>query len=307
MSRRSRAACLAAGVLLCALAAAAPAPAAFPGRNGRIAFEGFGGGDSEIFTVDAYGRDRRGITHDSSGDDTPRFFPSGRRMAFEGCSPDGCGIFTMRADGTRARRLDWIPSDATQPTVSAHAIAFTRRLDQGVFVTNRSAHDHATRRVVGDLAIDPAFAPDGRLIAFKAGFVGAPGPNLYVIRPDGTHRRQLTHDAEHNASDATPSFSPDGRTVVFSRRSGTRGGLDCCEQEIYAIGVGGRNERRLTKAPGDAYNPAFSPDGRQIVLTRRAQRRWRIDVVDLATGHERAITTGNLGDVSSPDWQPLPR
>lgn len=61
----------------------------------------------------------------------------------------------------------------------------------------------------------------------------------------------------HEAFDADPSFSPDGRQVVFTSIRDGNG-------EIYSIDIDGGNLRRLTfDAKTDAH-AAFSPDGTQI-------------------------------------------
>jgi Tol biopolymer transport system component len=78
-----------------------PAEAAFPGRNGKIAFvrkacEGPRSchGAPEIFTMKANGDNKTQLT--SGGG--PAFSPTGRKIAFP-------GIFTMSANGTDIKRV----------------------------------------------------------------------------------------------------------------------------------------------------------------------------------------------------------
>src|SRR6185436_7782040 len=102
-----------------ACVAAAPAQAAFPGQNGKIAFESAQSGDSEIYTVDPAGGSPVQITDNSVGDFRPVWSPDGTKLAFArstfGCD-DTTSIWTMNADGSNqqsgglcGRDASWSP------------------------------------------------------------------------------------------------------------------------------------------------------------------------------------------------------
>jgi len=107
------------------------------------------------------------------------------------------------------------------------------------------------------LFVSGAAARPNGLIAFsmKSGDYS----DLYVIRPDGTGLRRLTNTAD--STEDSPSWSPDGRSIVFSDHDlGVHGSVD-------VIGVDGSGAHQLFAAPlGWAY-PAWSPDGRWIAFT----------------------------------------
>ena len=117
------------------------------------------------------------------------------------------------------------------------------------------------------LALFPATAgaafPGGNgVIAFSRD-VGLPdgnvGYDVYTIRPDGTAMRNLT---QRHGDDRWPSFSPDGRRIVFTHDdSGTGGGPN---PEIWVMDADGRNPGAL----GPGFAPSWSPDGSQIALAR---------------------------------------
>jgi Tol biopolymer transport system component len=100
--------------------------------------------------------------------------------------------------------------------------------------------------------ITPAFTPDGAWIAY------ADSVRIWQMRLDGTRRQPLTTGSANGDSD--PSFSPDGRFLVFSRSTAERG------LEPWILDLRSGSERPLVKVPGNA--PDWSPDGKWIVFVR---------------------------------------
>jgi Tol biopolymer transport system component len=152
---------------------------------------------------------------------------------------------------------------------------------------------------------DAASSADGTRITF------AVNRDIFVMNADGSGRRQLTEDGMYNSG---PSFSPDGRTIVFS--GGADGGA-----ELYTVpAAGGAAPKRLTVTPDkDEHNPAFSPDGTRIAFDRGCENGNGTCVyvmpagggaaVNLTAEHEVPGCPGNPGyhfDGTSrePSWSP---
>jgi hypothetical protein len=91
-------------------------------------------------------------------------------------------------------------------------------------------------------------------------------PHIWLIRPDGTNKRQLT-----NGNDAWPSWSSDGQKIVFARQD-YQG--DTFVWRIFEMNANGSAQHPLTPAtPGTDPNrgdnmPRFSPDGTRIVYIK---------------------------------------
>ena len=62
----------------------------------------------------------------------------------------------------------------------------------------------------------PAVSPDGHWIAFSAVTRAGAQPHLFVMRINGTSRRQLTDSTD---KDAYATWSKDGRSIYFVRFS----------------------------------------------------------------------------------------
>jgi len=113
------------------------------------------------------------------------------------------------------------------------------------------------------------WSPDGKSLLFDSSYED-PNQNdpavqkgskglvlgLYVLDLQTGKNRSLTRLPQNSY----PSWSPDGREVVFSS------GLTSAALEIYSIGIDGRNARRLTSRRGSAMRPMFAPNGQLIAF-----------------------------------------
>jgi TolB protein len=90
---------------------------------------------------------------------------------------------------------------------------------------------------------------------------------LYAMNADGSRQKRLSH-LPHGASgtksdlffQTDPAWSRDGRSIAFS--SGRTG-----VALIYVMDADGKGvARRLGNSPSDASEPAWSPNGREIVV-----------------------------------------
>lgn len=268
------------------------ARAAFPGRNGRIAFTTTYNLQSQIFVMDPDGRDQQPLTSGYLDDNyQPAFSADGRWIVFASYPGYGSGfdhIALIRADGTDERILTDAPAIDDEPAFfpSGRKIVF-RRYDsrtgrRGIWVMGADgSHPH---RLASGKA--PAVSPHGHRIAFQSHH------RIFLMRADGTHRHPLAggHDG------LQPTFSPEGGRIAFARYGeGTR-------RDLYVIAAGGGRARRLTRGPADDSEPAFSPNGRRIVFDRGTRTGSSIYTIRVRGGHVRRLANRSL----SPDWGPLP-
>jgi hypothetical protein len=99
-----------------------PCPAAFPGRDGRIAFQTGGPGNFDVASVRPDGTGVRRLTTDGVDDGDPAYSATGRRIAFFTTRDGNSEIYTMRADG-RVSGASRTTRRRTSPPASPRAAA----------------------------------------------------------------------------------------------------------------------------------------------------------------------------------------
>jgi dipeptidyl aminopeptidase/acylaminoacyl peptidase len=101
---------------------------------------------------------------------------------------------------------------------------------------------------------EPAFSPDGTAIAFIR------GGHVFSVRADGSGLRQLSSGS---GLDSKPVISPDGRLVVFERRTAAGSPAD-----LYTVRARGGGLHAITTSPADDHDAVFSADGRTVAFVR---------------------------------------
>src|SRR5579863_2787998 len=97
-------------------------------------------------------------------------------------------------------------------------------------------------------------SPDGKWLAISCSMPGKPETRVYILPSAGGEPRLLTE----NPSSYFHSWSPDGRTIAFTRPNHTGGG------NILSIPVEDGTETSLTTGNGMSDDPDYSADGKWI-------------------------------------------
>lgn len=284
MMRRRAWGALCAAVVTGAIAAA-PASAAFPGRNGLLVVQPVKAGGLTIVNADGSGQRQICAGTACGKPSAPAWSADGLEIAYANGSDGNVGV--VYADGTC---LNCVGLDVTPfvvdplpnaPTPRVASVGFTAAGDLGyadsAHQVVRAAIDNSNSHLVARRGRTPVWSASGR-----GAFVRRVKHRDEVLVSDkhGRHFRRLT-----SRSESSPSWAPDGRllAVVHAGR-------------IEIVDLRGHVRRELARGT----SPVFSPDGKLIAFIGKGQRL----LVSSSHGG-RAHRVGSVTGLRL-DWQPLP-
>jgi Tol biopolymer transport system component len=211
--------------------------------------------DNHVHVINADGTGNRRLVSGPDFENLPDWSPDGTQIAFSGVVSPSNGssrIFVVNVDGTGLRQLS--PDDPSNyggdgwPSWAPDGTRLTFTRNGELFVINADGTG-MTHIPTPHGAQAPAWSPDGSWIAYQSlSFIDL-ASELYITTPDGSNSIQLTNTADFEAS---PSWSPDSRRIVFARWANDAG-------RLFVINVDGTGERLLT-APSTVHGPFVYDD-----------------------------------------------
>ncbi len=268
--------------------------------DGTVAFKRVrAGGAQDIYTVPQAGGEPRRLTFDSQVLTGLDWSEDGRHIIY---SSQRAGLFSLwrvSAEGGLPQLVlgggDKIKDPSTADQVSM--VAF----ENWVYETNiwrlpltegESEHQARPERLVHSTQWDlqPAYAPDGRSLAFVSTRSG--GGQIWLADADGSNPRRLTNFTTSRVG--SPSWSPDGTRLAFTVLVGG-------QSDIYVMPVEGGKGFSVTSDPLDDMHPSWTNDGHGIYFASRRSGTWQVWQVDLEDGRKHQITADG-GLVAHETW-----
>ena len=185
----------------------------------------------------------------------PRFSPDGNKIIMSFAQDGNSDIYTMDIKTRVVERITDHTSIDTSPSYSPDGKYICFNSDrsglQQIYVM-RSDGSNVKRITFGKgLYGTPVWSPRGDLIAFTKVHQG----RFYigVMRSDGSGERLLTENFYQEA----PSWSPNGRVLIFYRETKTDSKGEGFSAKLWSIDLTGYNER-LVETETDGSDPSVS-------------------------------------------------
>lgn len=181
--------------------------------------------------------------------------PSGSWIAFGAGqsytgSADSVGVWLIKPDGTQRRYLrrggdvSWVPTREEDLVFVAAFNQDSSSDEVGLLSLDLQTATPLTEDQRRDSG--PTFSPDGTRIAWASmseNGVGDPSNGIWIMRADGSDKRQLTRrDGERRTYAFAPSWSPDGSRIVYGGYS-----ADSDTYTLWVVNADGTNDRALTR------------------------------------------------------------
>jgi len=282
----------------------------------KIAFTSFAPFDIELFIADGDGSNERPFLPDPSLDFDASFSADGKWVIFASTRSGQADIYRARPDGSALEKLvDDTAYDgqaALSPDGRTLAFVSSRSGQADIWLMEMRSRKvrNLTQNAAGDFR--PAWSPDGKWLAFstdrdskvprysESNFVVRQSTEIYIVKPDGSWLRRVTHDDEFAGS---PAWSSDGRSLVFytapsaqvARLVSVRrlGGTT----QIESVNLQDGQRRVLTTAEGEKFSPRWLSGDRIGYAGSTAEGG-----IDFASAAGGAVKPGARGVFRHPNW-----
>ncbi|MES2934974.1 MAG: Tol-Pal system beta propeller repeat protein TolB [Pseudomonadota bacterium] len=216
----------------------------------KVAYVSFEAKKPVVYVQNLVTRERTVIANYKGSNSAPSWSPDGGRVAVA-LSRDGLTqVYVVNADGTNLKRLSNSNGIDTEPQFSADgkSIYFTSDRSGGPQIYRMSESGGEPQRVTfgGSYNISPRIAPDGKTLAYISRRDGR--FQLFVLDLESGQEQRLSDTVK----DESPSFSPNGKYIMYATESGRQGAL-------AVVSIDGRVKHRLTTQAGDIREPTWGP------------------------------------------------
>lgn len=258
--------------------------------------------NADIYIVPADGSaEAKALISGDRSENTPRWSPDGKRIAFLANRDGATQVYVAGADGNDVRKVSDVPSGAQPPLVwspDGRSVAYVSDVypECSDLECNKKKFEEAEKNPVKVHRLTRL------LYRHWDSWRENIRHHVFVTGIDDSKTRDLTpgdfDSPPGQQEDAAIAFSPDGQTIaVVSNREGNDREAWSTNNDVLLIPLGAGEPRNLTKAnPAADTHPVFAKDGRTLftMSQRRAgfeSDRWYLDAWDVQSGAKRTIFT----------------
>lgn len=267
---------------------------------------------SDIYVIDADGRNLRQLTNSPSADNHPRWSPDGKTLYFVSTRKNGSQLWALPLDGGESRQLTDLGYGVTNPIVTPDGKSVVFSTD--VF-PECGADEKCNKKNNDGLAEGPLQAVMADHLLYRH----------WTEWKEGRRTHILVHDfAAGKTTDLTPgdydapafalggtgfALSPDGSEVCYVSNHDPVEALST-NHDLWIVPITGGTPQNITAAnKASDSDPAYSPDGRYIayrmqIVPGYESDRFRLAVYDRGT-HQTTVLTENFDNwINNVQWAP---
>ena len=218
----------------------------------EILFTTYKYGNPDLYSISPTGGSRKAVSTRQGLNTAGSFSPDGKQIALTLSRGDFPNIYILGRDGRQDRQLTFGRAIATSPYFAPNG-------KEIVFVCDRPGYPqlyimnldggNMRRLTTQGFCDSPCWSPRGDKIAFSQRVDDRNGYEIFMYDLNTLKSIRLTFNP---GNDENPSFSPDGRFVVFTS---TKAG----KKEIHVMAIDGSGLRKIGDLPGSSTTPSWAP------------------------------------------------
>jgi dipeptidyl aminopeptidase/acylaminoacyl peptidase len=254
--------------------------------------------NADLWGVAAEGGAAKELIGGDKSENTPRWSPDGRRIAFISTRDGAPQIYLAEAGGGGVHKISDLAMGAQPPLI------FSRDGAKVAFVSDvypGCTDEACNKRRKEEIEKNPVKMRRLTRLLYRHWDEWRESVRHHVMVADLESKRVVDvtpgdfDSPPGQQEDAAIAFSADSREIAFvSNREGNDREAWSTNSDVWTVPVTGGPATKLTPGPGADVQPVFSPDGRTIFV--RAQRRagfesdrWYLDAYDRTSGQKRTV------------------
>ncbi len=267
---------------------------------------------TQIYSVPTAGGTPRQLTRDGTQNGRPQWSPDSKRIYYVSNRSGNSQVWWMFADGTMATQI-------TKLSTEANGILLTPDGQRILFLSSvypECGSDDICNE--GKIELESKSKVKARLYTSLLyrhwnEWRGARRQHLMSVKTDGSELKQLTagqYDVPPFSLGGPDDYaiSPDSLEVAFTMNTDADA-ASSTNSDIYVVPIAGGEITKITSGAGADASPSYSPDGRKLAFRSQARAglesdRWRLMVLDRASGQAISLTEGVDRWVGSYTWAP---
>ena len=258
---------------------------------------------SNLWQVSADGKDHRPLYSGLNSIRSPRWSPTGEKLAFISNDTGSQQIHVRWFDNGDTAVISQLQASPSNLSWSPDGkwLAFT----MNVKAPTKSIAEPRTKPEGATWAKKPITVTTTRYQYDGRGIVEPAYRHVFIVPADGGTSRQLTEgNFNHYGSLA---WSPNSDQVFFSAYRSDDWELVSDEADIYSVNISTKKLKQITNQSGAERSPVISPNGKMIAFTKEERRPLayspdRIAVMDLNGQNLRMLSEDLDGDASNLIW-----
>ena len=226
----------------------------------RLAYVSFEEKKSAIYIQTLATGQRQKVSELSGVNGSPSWSPDGRRLALTLTrDPGNLDVCVLELSSGRIRRITTSPAIDTEAVWSANGrkLIFTSDRGGGPQVYEVDASGGTPRRLTfaGNYNARPRLSPDGKQLTVV--YLDQGKYRIAVL--DVNTSRPVPQVLTDGFLDESPSFSPNGATIIYATGGGSRG-------QLATVSADGRVQQSIESSDGDVREPVWSPYREDLVF-----------------------------------------
>jgi TolB protein len=234
--------------------------------DGRIIYESRAGGNSDLWIMDADGRNQKQLTDDAYSESFALATPDGRYVVFVSARP-GSQLWRVDMDGGNAKLLTDSPAMSATISPDGKWVIYMTFGPGGFSIWKVSIDGGEPVQITSKYSMSPAISPDGELIACYYLDERTGGQKIALIPFAGGEPVKLFEPQAVDPTTYPVRWTHDGRALTYIVN---RGGVS----NIWIQPLDGSPPRQLTDFKSDRiFSFDWSRDGKWLALSRGPEQR----------------------------------